>query len=50
MKNNLCMFCDGAGHKMAECRKCPASAQGKATTGSNPAPAVTDASSSESKK
>jgi hypothetical protein len=25
MKNNLCMFCGGAGHKMAECRKRPVS-------------------------
>jgi hypothetical protein len=50
MKNNLCMFCSGAGHKMAECRKHPAGAQGKAATVSDPAPAAADASSSESKK
>ncbi|KAJ7800265.1 hypothetical protein B0H14DRAFT_3490882 [Mycena olivaceomarginata] len=50
MKNNLCMFCGGAGQKMAECRKRPAGAQGKAATVSDPAPPATDASSSESKK
>jgi hypothetical protein len=45
MRNNLCMFCSGAGHKIAECRKRPAGAQGKATTVSDPAPAAADASS-----
>jgi hypothetical protein len=49
MKNNLCMFCGGAGHKMAECHKCPANAQGKTVTVSNPTPAAADASSSKSK-
>jgi hypothetical protein len=50
MKNNLCMFCGGTGHKMAECRKHPACAQGKAATVSDLAPAAGDVSSSESKK
>jgi hypothetical protein len=50
MKNTLCMFCGGTGHKMAECCKCLANAQGKAATVSDPTPPATDPSSSESKK
>jgi hypothetical protein len=37
MKNNLYMFCGSVGHKMAECHKRPAGAQGKAATVSDPA-------------
>jgi hypothetical protein len=35
---------------MAECRKCPANAQGKTATISDPTPPAADASSSKSKK
>lgn len=32
VKSNLCMYCGGSGHKASECRKRPATAQGKAAT------------------
>jgi hypothetical protein len=50
MKNNLCMFCGGAGHKMAECEKHLANAQGKAGNVAKTLAPTADASSSESKK
>jgi hypothetical protein len=32
VKLNLCMYCGGSGHKASECKKRPATAQGKAAT------------------
>jgi hypothetical protein len=50
MKNNLCMFCGSAGHKMVNCQKCLGNTQGKAAALMAPAERAADTTTSESKK
>jgi hypothetical protein len=50
IKNNLCMFCGGAGHKTVDCKKHLGNAQGKAAAATPAAAPAADMSTSESKK
>jgi hypothetical protein len=49
IKNNLCMFCGGAGHKTVDCKKRPGNAQGKAVAATPATAPAAHASTSKSK-